>query len=452
MSARLIELSPHPGPAPQRADSRAAARSRMRNLGLWHDGQHMGRRWAVGCVAVEVTQRCNLDCTLCYLSESSEALHDLPLEEIFRRLRAVRDCYGPGVDIQITGGEPTLRSRDELVAVVRYARALDLRPALFTNGIRATRPLLESLSGAGLVDVAFHVDMTQLRKGFRFEAELNAVRAEYIERARGLPLAVYFNTTIFDGNLDEIEDVVRFFVANADVVRLASFQLQADTGRGVHGRRGAGLGTDAVIARIRAGTGTSVRFDAFDFGHPACNRYAMTLVANRRVHDLLDDPGMARRVLEATADLGIERTAPWRAAVSLALKVLRTPRLVSPALAWAARKLWRMKGDLLSSRGRAHKLSFFIHDFMDACDLAHERIAACAFMVASADGPISMCLHNAERDAHLLTPARIDDTHAVRWWNPVSGRLQDKPLPPRAPVLTRKTARGRAKIRIEAAP
>ncbi|MGZ5431162.1 MAG: hypothetical protein ACXWEX_07135, partial [Thermoanaerobaculia bacterium] len=34
--------------------------------------QAIGRRYTIGCVAVEITQRCNLDCTLCYLSESSE--------------------------------------------------------------------------------------------------------------------------------------------------------------------------------------------------------------------------------------------------------------------------------------------------------------------------------------------------------------------------------------------
>ena len=424
----------------------------MRALGLWHDGQHMGRRWAVGCVALEVTQRCNLDCTLCYLSESSEALHDLPLAELLRRLQAIRDRYGPGVDIQITGGEPTLRRRDELVALVRRARELELRPALFTNGIRASRALLETLCDAGLVDVAFHVDMTQLRKGYRSETDLNEVRAEYIERARGLPLAVYFNTTVFDGNLREIENVVRFFVAHAAVVRLASFQLQAATGRGVLGRRGPNLDRSTVIDRIRAGVGAPLQFDAFDFGHPHCNRYAMTLVANGRAHDMLDDTRFARGVLAATTGFSVDRGAPRRTAAALAVRVLRTPRLVPAALAWSARKLWTMKGDLLASRGQAHKLSFFIHDFMDACSLAHDRIEACAFMVASADGPISMCLHNAERDAHLLKPARVDEPRAVRWWNPVSGRLQDTPLPPRAPRLTRKTMRGRAKLRTGGGP
>src|SRR6266545_4601007 len=45
--------------------------------------QVLGRRATIGCVALEVTQRCNLDCTLCYLSESAESVKDLPIEVLF---------------------------------------------------------------------------------------------------------------------------------------------------------------------------------------------------------------------------------------------------------------------------------------------------------------------------------------------------------------------------------
>jgi sulfatase maturation enzyme AslB (radical SAM superfamily) len=45
-----------------------------------------GRRVAIGCVAREITQRCNLDCSYCHLSEYSEALRDIPIEEVFRRI------------------------------------------------------------------------------------------------------------------------------------------------------------------------------------------------------------------------------------------------------------------------------------------------------------------------------------------------------------------------------
>jgi hypothetical protein len=46
-------------------DALRRARERMRELCLWSPHQQIGRRWPMGCVAPEITQRCNLDCTAC---------------------------------------------------------------------------------------------------------------------------------------------------------------------------------------------------------------------------------------------------------------------------------------------------------------------------------------------------------------------------------------------------
>lgn len=412
----------------------------MRVTGQWNPGQHMGRRWPIGCVALEVTQRCNLDCTLCYLSESSQALKDLPLEELLRRIERIRAEYGPGTDVQITGGEPTLRPREDLVAIVQQARRAELRTTLFTNGIRAERALLAALATAGLEAVAFHVDTTQQRKGYVNELELNALRDEYLARARNLPLAVYFNTTVHDGNFDELPTLVRFFVARAGALGLASFQLQAETGRGVLGQRAARITPDSVAAQIRAGAGIPLAFDTFQFGHPRCNRFSLALVAAGRVHDLLDEANFMRWALAETAYLRFDRAHPGVTLRMLAAWALRRPRALARCLGWLARKAWRMKGDVIAARGRARKLSFFIHNFMDACHLEQERLDACVFTVASPGGHVSMCAHNARRDEHLLRPI------AVRggYWDAASGRTHA--VPQVAPIrLTRKTARGRAR-------
>src|SRR5687768_12261486 len=133
----IAAAAPYPAP-PDGADPLALARARMEATGQWHPRQSMGRRWAIGCVALEITQRCNLDCTLCYLSDHSEAVQDIPLEAIFARIDAIRAHYGPDTDVQVTGGDPTLRRRDELVAIIRRIRERGMRPSLFTNGIKAT--------------------------------------------------------------------------------------------------------------------------------------------------------------------------------------------------------------------------------------------------------------------------------------------------------------------------
>jgi hypothetical protein len=416
------------------------ARRAMYATGQWNPGQQMGRRWPIGCVALEVTQRCNLDCTLCYLSESSEALKDLPLEELLRRIERIRAEYGPGTDVQITGGEPTLRRREELTAIVQHARRAGLRTTLFTNGIRADRSLLGELAAAGLEAVAFHVDTTQRRKGYESELDLNTVRDDYLARARGLPLAVYFNTTVHDGNFDELPALVRFFVARAGALGLVSFQLQAETGRGVLGRRDIRITPESVAAQIRAGAGAPLAFDVLHVGHARCNRFSLALVAAGRVHDLLDEPEFARWALAETAQLRFERVRPGRTLRTLAAWALGRPQVFTRCLGWVARKAWRMKRDLFAARGRVHKLSFFIHNFMDACHLEQERVDACVFTVAGAEAQISMCAHNARRDEHLLRPVAV----RAGYWDPASGHTHA--LPQVQPIrLTRKTARGRAR-------
>ena len=404
-----------------------AARDRMMATGQWTARQFMGRRWPIGCVALEVTQRCNLDCTACYLSENSEAVKDLPLEEVFRRIDMIFRHYGPNTDVQVTGGDPTLRKRDELIEIVRRIREKGMRPTLFTNGIRAKRDLLKDLVEAGLVDVAFHVDMTQQRKGFESEAALNAIRQEYIERTRGLPLPVMFNTTVTNDNFDQIPDVVAFFVRNADMVRLASFQIQADTGRGVLGRRDVALNIDSMKSQIERAAGASLSFETAHIGHLSCNRYAMSCVVNGKVYDILDDPQLFADVLDQTKHRYINRQNRVDAVATLARGVLSSPTLVLRALVWLSKKAWRAKADLVLARGRVHKLSFFIHNFMDACQLEPDRIDACVFTAATASGPISMCMHNTKRDVFILQPVRLARAAGERYWDPLSGVDSERP-------------------------
>jgi hypothetical protein len=57
--ARTTDLAPRTG-----NDAMARARSTARRLGIWDKSQQMGNRWPVGCIALEITQRCNR-CGIC---------------------------------------------------------------------------------------------------------------------------------------------------------------------------------------------------------------------------------------------------------------------------------------------------------------------------------------------------------------------------------------------------
>ena len=417
-------------------------RDRLQASGQWHDGQVGGRRWPIGCVSLEVTQRCNLDCTLCYLSDDAEALRDLPLEELLRRIDVVHAHYGVNTDIQISGGEPTLRPRHELAAVVRHIVMRGMRASLFTNGILATRELLLELAAAGLSDVAFHVDLTQQRPGYATEAALNALRRAYIDRARGLGLAVFFNTTVYQDNLVEVPQLARFFAEHADVVSLASFQLQADTGRGVLRQRAAVVTQATVIDAIRDGVGVALDFDAVAGGHVHCNRYALGWVAAGRVVDALADRKFARRVMRETAALILPRGDRGRAVAAILAGVAARPRLWVGALRYVANRAWALRRELWSVRGRLRKISFFVHNFMDASGLDEERLQACVFMAATVDGPMPMCAYNAQRDSYLgrtitladgssWQPKRPTDIHVIPLKR-LRGRLREAAMAQRA--------------------
>lgn len=400
-------------------------RTRLERQGLWHDAQIAGRRWAIGCVSLEVTQRCNLDCTLCYLSDHAEVVRDLPLDEIFRRIDRIAATYGPDTDVQISGGEPTLRPQGDLLRIVRRIGERGMRASLFTNGIKASRERLAELAQAGLRDVAFHVDLTQERKGYATENDLDTLRLEYIDRARGLGLTVMFNTTVFEGNFDAVPGVMAFFARHADVVSVVSFQLQAATGRGVLASRPASLGVRTTIARLEQGLRTTVDMDVFDVGHSACNRYGMVLIVGERAFDLFPDADLARRVMRATADVRADRAHPTVTALRFAARLLRAPLLATAVLRTTIAFAWRIRADLVAARFSVRKLTLVVHNFMDACDLDPARVDACVFMVETARGPMSMCAYNAARDPLLLSKVHRPDGST---WDPLDGRRQDARL------------------------
>ncbi len=402
-------------------------RKSLARYGLWLPSQTATRRWPIGCVSLEITQRCNLDCTLCYLSEHSEATADLPLEEVFRRIDMIFDWYGENTDVQVSGGDPTLRQRDELIAIVAYIAKRGMRSSLFTNGILATRDLLTELARAGLTDVAFHVDMTQERRGYASEMELNAIRREYIERAQGLGLSVIFNTSVFADNVEDVPMLARFFAEHSDIVHFASFQMQAATGRGVLRERVAELTQERVIRLIEQGVGTTLNFDALHGGNPKCNRYATALTVGSGestcAHDLLRDGEFIARVMRETAAVKIVRGHPVRAAWSMVKAILTRPTLAIAGVRSLARLLWRMKRDLPRAVRGVNKISFFIHNFMDASALEQERLDTCVFMAATQHGPMPMCEYNAMRDQIMLQPITLANGET---WQPLRARAGTK--------------------------
>jgi hypothetical protein len=265
--------------------------------------------------------------------------------------------------------------------------------------------LLTQLAEAGLREVAFHVDTTQRRDGYSDERELNRLRREYTERARDLGLMVIFNTTVHAGNFHEIPALVEFFVAHAGSIGFASFQLQADTGRGEWSRREPIVSLPSVRQQINRGVDYPLPWDVARIGHPQCHSYVPAFIVNGHCYPVIENDKLFTRFLRDFAYLHPDRRTPRGKLFADFLKAgLRKPRWLLRGCAFLLSHVWRAKQDLWRARGRVHRISFFVQNFMDADHLDPERIRACSFMVMTAKGPVSMCEHNARRDEFILTP------------------------------------------------
>jgi len=395
--------------ASKSAKQTARMRTTQQRMGSAFTGnQVLGRLQTIGCVAVEVTQKCNLDCTLCYLSEHSQQVADIPIEEVFRRLDDVLEHYGAGTHVQITGGDPTLRKHSELIEIVRYANDLGLYSALFTNGISASRKLLTQLAKVGLRDVAFHVDSTQRRDNGDSEIALNSIREEYLQRTKGLGLMVIFNTTVHKGNFHEIPELVNFLLTHNDKIGLVSFQLQADTGRGEWRKRDIVINRETVQKQIEDGLKKSLPWEALQVGHRDCHSYLPTLVVNNKVYPLVPNAAFFSSFVRDFQHINWDRQQAlpkiiWTFSKALARRPQWWVRILKHGLSLG----FPMLPDLIKARGRIRKLTFFVQNFMDAQALDQERVDACSFMVMTAEGPVSMCQHNAARDDYILKPLDI---------------------------------------------
>jgi len=152
----------------------------------------------------------------------------------------------------------------------------------------------------------------------------------------------------------------------------------------------------------------------------------MIFITNSKAYGALDDRQLVEAILARMPLVSLDRRKRSKAMVAFAMGILASPYLWAKIAGWLARNAWQARADLWAAGGRVNKLSFVIHDFMDACRLERERIDACAFMAMTQGGPISMCLHNAKRDAFILAPIRLSTPEGQRLWDPVSGDATEK--------------------------
>ncbi len=185
------------------------------------------------CVLLEVTQRCDLGCPVCFADAANCPPPDLSLAEIGSWYERLLAAGGP-FNIQLSGGEPCVR--DDLPEIIRLGRSYGFTFfQLNTNGLRLARDraYLEELKQAGLTTVFLQFDGTddEIFKKIRGRALLKQKMA-VIQACAELQIGVVLVPTLVPGvNTADIGNILRLALAHMPQVRGVHFQPISYFGR-----------------------------------------------------------------------------------------------------------------------------------------------------------------------------------------------------------------------------
>jgi 7,8-dihydro-6-hydroxymethylpterin dimethyltransferase len=185
------------------------------------------------CVLLEVTQRCDLGCPVCFASSNLDPSTDPGLDVVEMWFQRMLDAGGP-YNIQLSGGEPCLR--DDLPEIIRMGKRLGFDYfQVNTNGLRLAEEIgyLQRLKEAGLDVVYLQFDGTDdaIYQTIRGRKILQQ-KIKAIHNCAELHLGVILVPTIVPGVNDrDLGGIIRFALEHQPVVKGIHFQPVAYFGR-----------------------------------------------------------------------------------------------------------------------------------------------------------------------------------------------------------------------------
>jgi len=386
-------------------------------------GQH-----AVGCEGTHgVFPKCNLACTPCYHSRDANRVEisgGHTRSEVAKQMALLHQVRGPRAHAQLIGGEVSLLPPEDHAATLAIMRQYGREPMSMTHGDFDYDYLLAlALDARGRkrfprLSFAGHFDMLMFgRRGIERpvdEAALNPYRQRFaamfarLKQEHGVRYFLAHNMTVTPRNVDQIAAVISD--CRGFGFGLFSFQPAAFVGddrRWHDGYRQ--INADEVWGQIERGAGTRLPFQVFQNGDVRCNRTAYGFYAGDRWFPILDDRQpvdlQVRDVFfRYLGGVNFSGTPIPLLLVKVARVVARHPTVISTFAGWAIR-MGRTVGWRRLLRSKVRPVSFVMHSFMDAADVApawqamqrgevltdpvlkatQERLQACSYAMAHPD-------------------------------------------------------------------
>jgi tetraether lipid synthase len=357
-------------------------------------------------VLLEVTRRCNLHCPVCFAASGPGQALDSTIEEIQEWYQTV-SRKAAGSNIQLSGGEPTLRNDlPEIVAAGRAAGFGFIQ--LNTNGIRLGRDssYLNELKDAGLASVFLQFDGTddEVHRRLRGSALLE-IKHRAIEACGKHGIGVVLVPTLVPiVNTHQIGDLLRLAVGLSPAVRGVHFQPVSYFGRYPQPMNSAPRITlPELMAAIESQS--AGMFKAADFRPPGCENAWCSFHANyltlpdgkvRLLHAPEPLPGCCKPIpaeqgaLHTITHVSRQWAGPDRAAGASEPLTAGDPgrAAVSPSSE-------PMRLDDFLNRARCHTFTVSAMAFQDAWTMDLERLRDCCIHVLDPRrGLVPFCAYN----------------------------------------------------------
>ncbi len=351
-------------------------------------------------VLLELTQRCDLHCPVCFADAGTAASKDSDwtMAEIAAWYERLLASGGP-FNVQLSGGEPCVR--DDLPEIIRLGRSYGFTFfQLNTNGLRLARDrvYLAQLKAAGLSTVFLQFDGTT-DDIFRYTRgrALLAQKMAAIENCAAVGVGVVLVPTLIPGvNTDDIGNILRLALDHMPDVRGVHFQPisyfgryptpPADTAR---------ITIPEVIQAIETQTHGLIR--AGTFCPPGCENALCSFHGNYVQMPNGELKPITQHKEDACGCKPIVAAEGAARAREFVATNWATPQLITDLPVFGGPSLGGSLGewDVFLERKRTHTFCVSGMAFQDAWNLDLERLRDCCIHIASPDGRlVPFCAYN----------------------------------------------------------
>jgi MoaA/NifB/PqqE/SkfB family radical SAM enzyme len=164
-------------------------------------------------VILEVTQRCNMNCAMCYNANAVERKEKTSTTELKNLICQIKEL-GCKM-LSLTGGEPFLR--EDLLELISYTQKKGIECVVYTNGILLEK-YAEMIIKSGLSKLFISLDSHNKEnyekiRGISgtFELVLGGIRKiAKLKKQLNAPIEIRTAAVIMQSNIDELVDLVDF--------------------------------------------------------------------------------------------------------------------------------------------------------------------------------------------------------------------------------------------------